>query len=100
MERERDEDNSQISDGIGSRNFSICIRHGRRLRGTGWADRTPGHYCMVWTLGGSDCSFTSYAQCLATASANAAECYGKTVGDDEGSGIQGRFGYASRAQIR
>jgi len=60
----------------------------------------PGHYCMVWALGGSDCSFTSYAQCLATASANAAECYGKTVGDDEGSGIQGRFGYASRAQIR
>ena len=28
----------------------------------------PGHYCMVWTLGGSDCSFTSYAECLATAS--------------------------------
>jgi hypothetical protein len=60
----------------------------------------PGHYCMVWALGGSDCSFTSYAQCLATASANAAECYGKSVGDDEGSGIQGRFGYDSRAQIR
>jgi hypothetical protein len=28
----------------------------------------PGHYCMVWALGGSDCSFTSNAQCLATAS--------------------------------
>jgi len=26
-----------------------------------------GHYCMVWALGGSDCSFTSYAECLETA---------------------------------
>jgi hypothetical protein len=60
----------------------------------------PGHYCMTWTLGGSDCSFTSYAQCLATASGVAAECYGKTARDDEGSHIQGRYGYDSRAQIR
>jgi hypothetical protein len=58
-----------------------------------------GHYCMVWTLGGSDCSFTSYAECLATASAVAAECYGKTVRDDEGPRIQDRYGYDSRAQI-
>ena len=60
----------------------------------------PGHYCMVWALGGSDCSFTSYAECLETASGNAAECYGKTVRDDEGSRIQDRYGYDSRAQIR
>jgi hypothetical protein len=42
-----------------------------------------GHYCMTWDIGGSDCSFTSYAQCLATASGVDAECYGKTVRDDE-----------------
>jgi hypothetical protein len=60
----------------------------------------PGHYCMVWTLGGSDCSFTSYAECLATASGVAAECYGKNVRDDEGSRIQDRHGYDSQARIR
>ena len=43
----------------------------------------PGHYCLAYDLGGSDCSFTSYAQCDATASAYAAECYGKTVFDDQ-----------------
>ena len=43
----------------------------------------PGHYCMTWDIGGSDCSFTSYAQCQATASGIDAECYGKTLRDDE-----------------
>jgi hypothetical protein len=43
----------------------------------------PGHDCMTYDHGGSDCSFTSYAQCLATASGIDAECYGKTVRDDE-----------------
>ncbi|MEA2889507.1 MAG: hypothetical protein QOJ84_1965 [Bradyrhizobium sp.] len=42
----------------------------------------PGTYCMQYTLGGTDCSFTSYAQCEATASGEAAECYGNTVRDD------------------
>jgi hypothetical protein len=42
----------------------------------------PGTYCMQYTLGGTDCSFTSYAQCEATASGEAAECYGDTVRDD------------------
>ena len=42
----------------------------------------PGKYCMLYTLGGTDCSFTSYAQCEATASGEAAECYGDTVRDD------------------
>jgi len=60
----------------------------------------PGHYCMVWTLGGSDCSFTSYTECLETASAVAAECYGKTARDDDDTHIQGRHSYNSRAQIR
>ena len=36
--RERDDDNSQNRDGIGGRN---CIRHVRRLAGTGWAERSP-----------------------------------------------------------
>ncbi len=44
----------------------------------------PGHYCMSWDIGGSDCSFTSYEQCLATASGLDAECYCKTLRDDEG----------------
>jgi hypothetical protein len=44
---------------------------------------TPhGRYCMLYTLGGTDCSFTSYAQCEATASGEAAECYGNTVRDE------------------
>jgi uncharacterized protein DUF3551 len=43
----------------------------------------PGHYCIFYDEGGTDCSFTSYAQCLETASEIAAECYGKTARDDE-----------------
>jgi hypothetical protein len=44
---------------------------------------TPsGRYCMQYTLGGTDCSFTSYPQCEATASGEAAECYGNTLRDD------------------
>lgn len=69
-----------------------------RIFGTGWTDRPPGHYCMTWDIGGSDCSFTSYAQCQATASGIDAECYGKTLRDDEESRIQSRRGYNSRAQ--
>jgi len=37
-----------------------------------------GHYCLSYNLGGTDCSFTSYKQCLETALAYAAQCYGKT----------------------
>ena len=36
----------------------------------------PGHYCLMYFKGGTDCSFTSYAQCQATASGLTAECYG------------------------
>jgi hypothetical protein len=43
----------------------------------------PGHYCLSYDEGGTDCSFTSYAQCLATASGIDAECYGKTIRNDE-----------------
>jgi hypothetical protein len=42
-----------------------------------------GHYCLTYDTGGSDCSFTSYSQCLATTSGIDAECYGKTVRDDD-----------------
>jgi len=58
-----------------------------------------GRYCMTWDIGGSDCSFTSYAQCLATASGLDAECYGKTLRDDEDSQSQDRHGYNSRAEV-
>ena len=41
-----------------------------------------GHACIEYDMGGTDCSFTSYAQCEATASGQAAECYGSAVADD------------------
>jgi len=59
----------------------------------------PGHYCMTFDTGGSDCSFTSYPECLATASGIDAECFGKTVRDDEYDQGQNRYSYA-RAQLR
>jgi hypothetical protein len=43
----------------------------------------PGRYCLSYDEGGTDCSFTRYAQCLATASGIGVECYGKTIRDDE-----------------
>ena len=43
----------------------------------------PGHYCLSYDQGGTDCSFTSYSQCLATESGLGAECYGKTFRDDK-----------------
>jgi hypothetical protein len=43
----------------------------------------PGHYCLSYNLGGTDCSFTSYKQCLETTLAYEAQCYGKTARDDE-----------------
>jgi len=42
-----------------------------------------GHDCLEYAEGGTDCSFTSYAQCEATASGLAAECYGSAVPDNE-----------------
>jgi hypothetical protein len=42
----------------------------------------PGKYCLQYTLGGTDCSFTSYTECEATAAGGSAECYGNTVRDD------------------
>jgi len=42
----------------------------------------PGKYCLQYDYGGTDCSFTSYAECQATASGQGAECYGDTVRDD------------------
>ena len=59
----------------------------------------PGHYCMTWDIGGSDCSFTSYEQCLATASGLDAQCYGKTARDDEASRVPTGDPFNSRAQI-
>ena len=52
----------------------------------------PGRDCLSYDEGGTDCSFTSYAQCLATASGIAAECYGDTSRDDEASRNRGRAG--------
>ena len=49
-----------------------------------WSPATipHGHYCLSYDAGGTDCSFTSYAQCEATASGQGAECYGNTPADD------------------
>jgi hypothetical protein len=65
-----------------------------------------GHYCMTWDIGGSDCSFTSYDQCLATAAGLDAECYGKTARDDREDSTVPNLRpynsqpYNSRAQMR
>jgi hypothetical protein len=56
-----------------------------------------GHYCLSYDTGGSDCSFTSYSQCLATASGMDGECYGKTVRDDEQSQIGNSYAQVPRA---
>jgi Protein of unknown function (DUF3551) len=54
---------------------------------TGAAKAAPivpgGHDCIEYDEGGTDCSFTTYAQCEATASGLAAECYGSAAADDE-----------------
>jgi hypothetical protein len=52
----------------------------------------PGHYCLTYDIGGSDCSFTSYAQCQATASGIDGECYGDTLRDDQSSRNRGWAG--------
>lgn len=39
----------------------------------------PGHDCIEYAEGGTNCSFTSYAQCEATVSGIAAECYASAV---------------------
>ena len=41
-----------------------------------------GHVCLEYDEGGTDCSFTSYGQCLQTASGIGAECYGDAARDD------------------
>lgn len=43
-----------------------------------------GHACLEYDEGGTDCGFTSYSQCQASASGIGAECYGATARDDAG----------------
>jgi hypothetical protein len=43
----------------------------------------PGHYCLEYNEGGTDCSFTSFAQCQVTAMGIDAECYRATVRNDD-----------------
>jgi Protein of unknown function (DUF3551) len=74
--------NSETRCGIGSGIFGIRFCRVDGIRCTGGADLALGKYCMQFTVGGSDCSFTSYAECQATASGQDAECYGDTVRDD------------------
>jgi hypothetical protein len=49
--------------------------------------RAATNYCLSYYEGGSDCSFTSLAQCEATASGIAAECFQNVYGK-EGETIQ------------
>jgi hypothetical protein len=42
-----------------------------------------GHYCLTYRWGGTDCSFTSYSQCEASASGIGAECFGSAAQNDE-----------------
>jgi hypothetical protein len=50
------------------------------------ATAAPRHagtnYCLAYSRGGSDCSFTSKAQCEATASGQGAECYRNVYGKE------------------
>lgn len=50
----------------------------------------PGRYCLSYDEGGTDCTFTSYAQCEATAAGLDAECYGETFRRRYDFGNQGR----------
>jgi hypothetical protein len=50
-------------------------------------------YCLSYDEGGTDCGFTSYAQCKATASGIAAECYaspGRSGASNEDSSLNSR----------
>jgi hypothetical protein len=49
--------------------------------------RAATNYCLEYHEGGSDCSFSSMAQCEATASGLAAECFQNVYGE-EGQTIQ------------
>jgi len=42
-----------------------------------------GAYCLEYNGGGDDCSFKTYAQCEASASGIAAECYANVFGRDD-----------------
>jgi Protein of unknown function (DUF3551) len=43
----------------------------------------PGHYCLSYEAG-TDCNFTSYAQCEATASGIGGNCIQQDAGDRAG----------------
>jgi Protein of unknown function (DUF3551) len=74
-------------DGRSGRVVRSCRRRNARSgKGGG------GRYCLSYDEGGTDCSFTSYAQCLATASGIDAECYGDTFRNDEASRNRGWAG--------
>lgn len=40
---------------------------------------SAGQYCLMYSEGGTDCSFSSYAQCQETAAGIAAKCYRSSV---------------------
>jgi Protein of unknown function (DUF3551) len=47
------------------------------------ASRHAGtNYCLAYSRGGSDCGFTSRAQCEATASGQGGECYRNVYGKE------------------
>jgi hypothetical protein len=50
--------------------------------GEGRTYRTSGRYCLSYDEGGTDCSFTSHAECQATASGIDGECYGPSFPDE------------------
>jgi hypothetical protein len=68
-------------DGLSGRFVRSCLRRNAGS-GKGGAYRASGALLPV-IEGGTDCGFTSYARCLATASGIGAECYGDTFRDDE-----------------
>jgi hypothetical protein len=78
-------------DRLGGRSVRSCL-HRSAGNGKRGPIVPPGHYCMTYDEGGSDCSFTSYAQCQAAASGIDGECYGDTLRDDQSSRNRGSAG--------
>ena len=50
-----------------------------------------GHACLEYDEGGTDCGFTSYSQCEATASGIGAECYAAPADDPRAFGAWNRY---------
>ncbi|MBX9651859.1 MAG: DUF3551 domain-containing protein [Xanthobacteraceae bacterium] len=68
IRRTSDEDDPQGRDSLNNRTFNMGIGTMKASPAQAGPIVPPGHDCLSYDHGGTNCSFTSYAQCLATAS--------------------------------